>query len=423
MSGSGITRKERQQLTALAIERLKPEAAPYRVKDTRAVGLALRVAPDGGKTWDLAYRIAKSTKVKRQSLGRYPGASLEDARRRAAELTGAARQGRDLIAEERQARETRARAITIEKLIALYLARRVRGRLRSAPVMERILERVLAPLSAMPAADVRKRDLLPLFESIAAIGHARAAGRARQIVSGMFKWAVSLDIVPSNPAQGLPAYSHGEPRDRTLSEQEIRTLWAWLESSSLAGATADALRVQLLIGARISEVVGMTAAEIDRDKWIWTLPASRSKNARPRTTPLVGLARAIIAARIEAADGGPLFPSATGAPLTASSIGVALNSRRSRLPIAAFTSHDLRRTVASTMDSIGVSRDVIGELVGHSSGDDKSSRTLFRHYLKDKLIERKTSALKVWDAWLKAIIADEAQAKVVQLHGAQSRRG
>ena len=204
LSGSGKT-KARRQLTALSIERLKPEAKPYRVADTRAAGLALRVAPDGGKTWDLAYRIAGAGKVKRLSLGRYgdPGASLEEARVRAGELTGAARQGRDLIAEERQARETRARAISLEKLMDLYLARRVSGRLRSARDVERILGRVLAPLAAMPAADVRKRDLLPLFESIAAAGHARAAGRARQIVNALFKWAVSLDIVPSNPAQGL----------------------------------------------------------------------------------------------------------------------------------------------------------------------------------------------------------------------------
>ena len=70
MSGSGKT-KVRQQLTALAIERFKAEAEPYRVSDTRAAGLALRVAPDGGKTWDLAYRIASAGKVKRLSLGRY----------------------------------------------------------------------------------------------------------------------------------------------------------------------------------------------------------------------------------------------------------------------------------------------------------------------------------------------------------------
>ena len=165
MSGSGKT-KARQQLTAIAIERFKPEVKPYRVSDTRAAGLALRVAPDGGKTWDLAYRLAGAGKVKRLSLGHYgdPGASLEEARVRAGELTGAARQGRDLISEERNARETRARAITIEKLVAIYLAGQVKGRLRSAHDVERILGRVLRPLSAMPAADVRKRDLLPLFE-------------------------------------------------------------------------------------------------------------------------------------------------------------------------------------------------------------------------------------------------------------------
>ena len=424
MSGSGKT-KARRQLTALSIARFRPEANPYRVADTRAAGLALRVAPDGGKTWDLAYRIAGAGKVKRLSLGRYndPGASLEEARVRAGELTGAARQGRDLIAEERNARETQARAISLEKLTDLYLTRCVRGQLRSARDVERILGRVLAPLAAMPAADVRKRDLLPLFESIAAAGHARAAGRARQIVNALFKWAVSLDITPSNPAQGLPAYSHGEPRDRILSEQEIRTLWAWLESSSLSSATADALRVQLLIGARISEVIGMTAAEVDRGKWIWTLPASRSKSARTRTTPLVGLAREILAARIEAAGDEPLFPSTTGAPLTASSVGVALNARRSKLPIAAFTSHDLRRTAASMMDSIGVPRDVIGAIVGHSSEDGKNSRTLFRHYLKNDLIERKTTALKAWNECLKAVIENKPQDNVVQFQGGQSLRG
>ena len=116
----------------------------------------------------------------------------------------------------------------------------------------------------------------------------------------------------------------------------------------------------------------MTAAEVDRDKWIWTLPASRSKNKRARTTPLVGLARALVTARIEAAGGDPLFPSATGAPLTASCIGTALNTRRSRLPIAAFTSHDLRRTVASYDGFDCVSRDVIGALVGHSSVTTKA---------------------------------------------------
>ena len=180
MSGSG-KRRPRTALTARAIEALKPEAAAL----SRARRALPRIGPAGRakrlKTWDLSYRLRGSAKVKRLSLGRYgdPGASLEEARARAGELTGAARQGVDLIADEAEEREAKARAMTLGKLVDLYLARRVTGRLRSAASVARILRRVLEPLAGMHAADVRRRDLSPLLEAIAARGRARSAGNAR----------------------------------------------------------------------------------------------------------------------------------------------------------------------------------------------------------------------------------------------------
>jgi hypothetical protein len=69
MSGTGKTRG-RGVLTAKAIESLKPDVEPYRVADLRAAGLAIRVALSGLKSWDVAYRIAKSTMVKRAALWR-----------------------------------------------------------------------------------------------------------------------------------------------------------------------------------------------------------------------------------------------------------------------------------------------------------------------------------------------------------------
>jgi|SRR5271166_4599107 len=156
----------------------------------------------------------------------------------------------------------------------------------------------------------------------------------------------------------------------------------------------------------------MTAAEIDLDKWLWTLPAGRSKNKRARVTPLLGLARTIVAARI---DDGLLFSAETGVPLTSASIGDALHSRRSKSPIAAYTTHDLRRTAATMMYEMGISKDVIGAVVGHGS-DDKGSRTLIRHYLKSDLVERKARALEAWDAHLRAIVAGEPVDNVVRFH-------
>src|SRR5262245_56260158 len=87
--GSGLTRGT-VSLTHRSIEALRPAEAPYRVSDQRCVGLAVRVASSGIKTWDLAYRIRGSGKVRRVSLGRVADVSLEKARERANELTSAA---------------------------------------------------------------------------------------------------------------------------------------------------------------------------------------------------------------------------------------------------------------------------------------------------------------------------------------------
>ena len=80
--GSGLTRGA-QLLTHRSIEALRPAEAPYRVPDQRCKGLAVRVAPSGVKTWDLAYRIRGTGKMRRLSLGRTTDVSLEQARDRA----------------------------------------------------------------------------------------------------------------------------------------------------------------------------------------------------------------------------------------------------------------------------------------------------------------------------------------------------
>jgi hypothetical protein len=125
--GSGLTRGA-QLLTYRSIVALRPIDKPYRVPDQRCKGLAARVATSGVKTWDLAYLIRGTGKMRRLSLGRTTDVSLEQARERANELTSAARQGRDLIGEEGKARDAAASRITVGSLIDLYLRRRVASR-------------------------------------------------------------------------------------------------------------------------------------------------------------------------------------------------------------------------------------------------------------------------------------------------------
>jgi integrase len=89
-------------------------------------------------------------------------------------------------------------------------------------------------------------------------------------------------------------------------------------------------------------------------------------------------------------------------------------TRRTRLPIATFTTHDLRRTFATMLGEMGVALDLVAAIVGHEAGATET-RVLVRHYVRTDMLARKAHALRVWDEWLRAIVAGEEAAKVVRL--------
>jgi integrase len=400
--GSGLTRST-ISLTQRSIDALRPSEAPYRVSDQRCIGLAIRVAPSGVKTWDLAYRIRGIEKTRRLSLGRVADLGLENARERANQLTSAARNGHDLIADEAEARAATASRITVESLIDLYVRRRVKVRLRTAKEIESRLKRTLAPVLAQHADDIRRRNIRELLDSAADQGIQREAEKRRQTVGAMFRWALSQDMVEIDPTAGLRAYDPGTPRDRVLSTDEICVLWKWLEIGIMPSDPADILRLQFATGARCGEISGICAEEIDREQWTWTLPAARSKNGKPRVTPVVGIVRDILEARLAVNLRGPLFCSESGKPFTSAHIGHYVLSRIGKMPIAKFTTHDLRRTVATTLAEMGIPYELIAAVIGHESGG-KETRTLVRHYVRSDLIERKRAVLESWDSRLREIV-------------------
>ena len=230
----------------------------------------------------------------------------------------------------------------------------------------------------------------------------------------MFRWALSQDIVETDATAGLKAYDPGTPRDRVLTVEEIEALWKWLDSGTLPSDPADIMKLELLTGARCGEISGLCVEEIHHGEWTWTLPAARSKNTRPRVTPLVGLARQIIEARLSTVQAGRLFTAETGTVLTAAHIGHYLLVRRDKLPIDKFTTHDLRRTVATMLAEMGIALDLVAAIVGHEAGG-KETRTLVRHYVRTDLIERKALVLRAWDERLQDIVAGREASKVVRL--------
>src|SRR5215813_6874146 len=72
--------------------------------DAATPGFGLRVTSEGVKTWSIIYRV--DGKQVRQSLGRYAGVSLADARRKAADIRETLTTGKDPRVEaDRERRE------------------------------------------------------------------------------------------------------------------------------------------------------------------------------------------------------------------------------------------------------------------------------------------------------------------------------
>ncbi|WP_159591518.1 tyrosine-type recombinase/integrase [Chelativorans xinjiangense] len=419
----------KKKLTDTFINAQKPSAKAYRVGDEQQPGLMLRVTPAGSKTFVMSYRIRGAAGTKSLSLGAYGVWTLADARKRAADIMNAASKGRDLIAEEDEARRAKQTEKTVSFLLDEYEKsithpKRNGGPLRTADDIMKRLRRVLKPHLDRKADSLTRSDMSALLDAIYNKGHARAAEISRQQISTMYRWGLSKGYVTHNPVDGTETYGRGEPRERVLTggerdakEQptpnEIKALWEWFD----AGAAAmppdciAALRLQLCTGARIGEIGGMTAAELhetepDADgetKLLWTLPAARSKNKRERVTPLVGLAREIVERQLDIWVKGPLFRAAmSDRPLLATDLGKALDKRK--LPCAHFTSHDLRRTVATQMDEqLEIPLDTIASVLGHQRGT-AATITLVRRYVRPKLDPRVEQALAAWDNRLRVLV-------------------
>ena len=406
-----------EALTAKAIDAMKPDPDDaYSVPDLRCRGLSIRVATDGGKTWSTAYRI-KGKGVKRYSLGRYEDVGLEAMRNRANDLTKAGREGRDLIAKEEADRDEHQQSYTLERVVLEYAKRRLKGRLKTANETERRLRRALASLMQRKAIDIRRRDLRELLDKVADKSHVAEADKQRTNIQTMFRWALRQDIVETDPSTGLSPYGQLVARDRVLNPDEIRELWSWLGTGDMPVHGADTLKLQMCLGARVGEICGMTADELKHNGaglLLWSLPAARSKNGSGRVTPIVGLALEILEQRLKAASKGDgrLFASRAGTSPNAGLIGKAIWARRSRMPIAEFRSHDLRRTVATEMVKLGLPLETVALILGHQA--KASERTLQKHYVHDEFVDRKAHALAVWDRRLRTILSGE-DGKVISL--------
>jgi len=413
------------------IANLKPTEKMFQIREGK--GFGVRVLPSGHKIWIFTYTY--DGKRRQMNLGSYPDKSLADAHAAHAaafSILNDKHHPRDPQEErdqkhnaERQAREERRLASTVADLIKEYIEKHAKATKRSWSEDERILNKdALTAWGKRKAADIKKRDVVLLLESIIERGSPGSANSNFKIIRKMFRFAVERDILEHSPCDGVKMPAPLNRGDRVLTEAEIKTLWSNIDTCNASDETRRAIKLILVTAQRPGEVIGMHASEID-GKW-WTVPAERSKNKKAHRVYLTDTALALIG---NTEGKGFIFPSPhlteetpeekpKEQPMTRLAISqvvsrnlafpVKVNGKsvfdkdgkpvtENKLGIGDFTPHDLRRTAATFMSQLGFMDEVIDAVLNHTK------QGIIRTYNLNRYDKEKQQALESWERKLNSI--------------------
>lgn len=370
----------------------------YWSSDPRAPGLLLRVYHSGKKTWALRYNA--NGKKNFLKLGRANVMTYKKAHDLALRQLGKIANDADPAGE----RNARRQAESFATLADEYLTRHAIHK-RSMREDRRVINKDLLPAWKDRKADeITKRDVNKVLDAIVDRGSPVQANRVRVLIHTIFKVGIEREILKENPCVGTNARPGGpeQPRTRVLDDDELRAVWAACEAEPLESAA----RIALLTGQREMECCGMEWRELDLIKGVWTIPASRSKNKKPHTVPLVGTALAILK-NIEAGehDMGRVFPGANKASV------VALVRRLRKATGIDFRFHDLRRSFASGVMVLDWRLEaIISRILNHARTG--VTATVYAHYAFD---DEKRAALAKWDRHIEELINGKPASNVIEL--------
>jgi integrase len=240
------------------------------------------------------------------------------------------------------------------------------------------------------------------------------AGRTAAYGRALFAWAVKRGALNVNPFAALPVAKSVAKRERVLSDQELAEVWR--AAGDAAAPYGSILRLLILTGQRRGEVTGMTWNEISEDLMTWTLPGERTKNGVAHTVPLSGPARDLLRATAPARHriGELVLPSALGTQFAGWSkakhaLDRAIQNGHAKAAeagaqTAAFTPwnvHDLRRTVATGLQRLGVRLEVTEAVLNHISG---SRGGIAGVYQRHDWAAEKRAALDAWAAQVVSVV-------------------
>lgn len=369
------------KLTKSVVDRLMADGSEVVFWDTGLAGFGVRIKPNGIKSYVIQYRNRKSGRSRRKTIGQHGSLmSFSEAKGIASGLLSDVHRGGDPVAE---ARQTRA-APTVDDLSQQYVEMHARTKKRPKSIAndKSMIERFVHPnLGSLKVSDVGHRDVQALHNAMKATPY--QANRTLALLSKMFELSIKWGWRPDNPVKGIEHYNE-EKRHRWLSESELAQLTAALDTHPNQIA-ANAIRLQLLTGARIGEVLGARWVDFDLQRGVWIKPSHHTKQKRTEHLPLSRSAITLLKSLrpVQGTSAGYVFPGRrAGKPIA--DLKRFWRAVTRSAGIQDYRIHDNRHTHASHLVSSGMSLPIVGRLLGHTN---PSTTQRYAHLADDPLRE------------------------------------
>ncbi|MCG7995376.1 MAG: integrase arm-type DNA-binding domain-containing protein [Candidatus Thiodiazotropha taylori] len=347
------------------------------IRDAALPGFGLRITDKGTKSFIVEKRVGG--RVRRQTLGRFGPLTVEQARREAQKQLGKIAMGIDPIAEKKT---RQAKAKTLAQVFEDFK----KARKQISPITLRDythhLEKDLSDWLNKPITTITKHMVSKRHREIGERGAKAQANAVFRTLRSILNFArhhyedgEGQSILPYNPVEVLGYTRAWYPMKRRKTVIKAYQLPAWYQAVEVLKSPenptshfviADLLRLILFTGLRSSEARKLRWEHVDFEDRTLTIPDP--KNRHTFVLPLSDLVFDILQERRELALNEYVFPGKDGK-------GFLIEPKRqmarvTELSGVEFKLHDLRRTYATILDMMDLSRNTIKRLLNHKSGYD-----------------------------------------------------
>ncbi|MDV7106138.1 site-specific integrase [Vibrio sp. TH_r3] len=370
---------------------------------TDGAGLSVRISPKGKIGWVYRYRLGgRDTNPKWASLGSYPETTLKQAREKRDQCREWLDNGLDPSVEIQLAKDKREKPINVQDALEYWLVEYASEHRKNVEKHRAQFNKHIYPyIGSLPLEQVSTQMWVACFDRIrkGISGKQRAAPVAAGLVFQGCKQSLIFcrkrGFAISHALDDLILSDVGKKqakRDRVLTEVELRDLLELMQKPKFPLYYRNLLLLLIIFGARTQEVRLSTWNEWDFNSLLWTVPKANSKTDEKIVRPIPeSLIPWLLLLKTKTEKTGYVVGGLKSSE-SVSAYGRVLWKKLKHSE--AWTLHDLRRTMATRLNDLGVYPHVADHLLGHTVAGVSGI------YNRSQYLPEKIEALEKWLTYL-----------------------